>query len=316
MRALQVSASGEQATLTELPTPTPAATEVLLRVHAAGLNPVDNHIAAGMLEQMMEHRYPLVLGRDASGVVESVGNDVRDLAVGDEVLAHVPFVPPFEAGTIADYAVVPATNVAAKPPGLDYVRAAALPLAGGAAVALVEAVDPQPGQVVLINGASGGVGRFAVQLLAERGVAVVATASANSVDRMRELGAAFVINYTTGPVSEQVRAVYPDGVDALINLAGYTLEGVPLDAMKSGGTVRTLTQVPDDATLAARGLTGGGLIAYPDRAVIASLAEQVANGILQVDVARILPLSEALQGLADIANQQSHGGKIVIDLTL
>ncbi len=314
MHAVHVPASGEQATLAKLPTPTPATGEVLLRVHAAGLNPFDNHIAAGMLEQMMEHRYPLVLGRDASGVVEAVGDGVTDLAVGDEVLAHVPFASPFQAGTIAEYALLPATNVAAKPAELDHVSAAALPLAAGAAVALIDAVDPRPGDVVLVNGASGGVGRFAVQLLVQRDVTVVATASADSVDRMRELGATDVIDYTAGPVAEQVRSRYPDGVDALINLAGYSLEQVPLDAVRTGVTVRTVTQVPDDETLAARGLTGGGVLASPDRSVITALADQAANGTLQVDIARVVPISDALAGLADIAAHRAHG-KIVVDMS-
>ncbi len=315
MHAVHVSASGEQAMLAEIPTPTPGTGDVLIRVHAAGLNPFDNHIAAGMLEQMVEHRYPLVLGRDASGVVVAVGDGVTDVAVGEEVLAHVPFGPPFEAGTIAEYALLPATNVAAKPVELDHVSGAALPLAAGAAVALIDAVDPQPGQLVLINGASGGVGRFAVQLLAQRGITVVATASPDSAARMRELGATDVIDYTAGPVAEQVRTRYPDGVDALINLVGYTLDEVPLDALRAGGTVRTVTQVPDEETIAARGLTGGGVLASPDRAALAALAKQAASGNLHIDVARVVPISEALAALADIAAHRAHG-KIVVDLSV
>lgn len=314
MHAVHVPASGEQATLAEIPTPSPGAGEVLIRVHAVGLNPFDNHIAAGWLEPVLEHRYPLVLGRDASGVVEVVGQGVTDVAVGDEVIAHVPFGP-MERGTLADQVVLPASSVAAKPPELDHVTAAALPLAAGAALTLVDAVDPQPGQVVLVNGASGGVGRFAVQLLAQRGVTVVATSSPDSAKRMRELGATVVVDYTAGPVVEQVRLLYPDGVDALINLVGYALADVPMDALRPGGTVRTVTQVPDDATIAARGLSGGGVIASPDRSVMAPLAAQAAAGTLQVDVARVVPIGGALTALADIAAHRAHG-KIVVDMAV
>ena len=315
MRALFVPASGELATLAELPTPTPGAGEILLRVRAAGLNPFDNHIAAGALEQIMEHRYPLVLGRDVSGVVEAVGDGVSVVAVGDEVLGHVPFTSPFQAGTIAEYAVLPADAVTAKPEGLDFVSAAALPLAAGAAQALVDGVHPQPGQVVLVNGASGGVGRFAVQLLAQLGVTVVATASPASADRMRDLGAMDVVDYTVGPVGERVRSLHPHGVDALINLNGWVLEQVPVDAVRSGGVVRTVTQVPDDAALAARGLTGGQVMASPGRGVLAPLAEQAASGALQVDVFRVLPLEGAQSGLADIEAGRAHG-KVAVDLSL
>ena len=237
------------------------------------------------------------------------------MRVGDEVLAHEPFAPPFEAGTIAEYALFPASNVAIKPAEMTFLQAAALPLAAGAAKTLVEAIDAQPGQVVLVNGASGGVGRFTVQMLAERGVTVIATASPARVDRMRELGAAEVIDYTLGPVSEQVRARYPEGVDALINLTGYTLEQVPLDAVRAGGTVRTVTRTPDDATLAARGFAGGGVIASPDGAVLRELAQQVVDGDLVIDIARVLPIEEAQRGLQDIEAGNAHG-KLVVDMAL
>lgn len=315
MRAYFVPASGEAATLTDLPIPTPAAGEVLLRVRAAGLNPFDNHIAAGMLEPFMEHRYPVVLGRDASGVVEAVGEGVEGVAVGDEVLAHVPFTPPFEAGTLAEYAVLPATGVALKPDGLSFVAAAALPLAAGAALALVDGVDPQPGQVVLVNGASGGVGRFAVQLLVQRGARVVATASPVSADRLRALGAAEIVDYPAGAVADQVLALHPGGVDALINLNGWTLDDVPVAAVRRGGVVRTVTQVPDDAALEARGLTGGQVMASPGREVLAPLAVQAASGALQVDVSGVLALRDVQAGFADIEAGRAHG-KLVVDLSL
>lgn len=315
MRALYVPASGKPPILGELPTPTPAAGEVLLRVRAAGLNPFDNHIAAGQLAHIIEHKYPLVLGRDASGVVEAVGEGVNDIAVGDEVIAHVPFASPFEVGTIADYVALPAVAVAAKPAGLDFVSAAALPLAAGAAQTLVDAIDAAPGQVVLVNGGSGGVGRFTVQLLARRGVSVVSTASPATTDRLRELGATHVVDYTAGAVDGQVLALYPDGVDTMINLTGYVLEQVPLDAVRAGGAVTAVTQVPDDATREARGLTGGGVIASPDREALAPLAQQVADGDLKVDVFQVVPLEDALEALGDIAAGRAHG-KIVVDLSL
>ena len=315
MRALYLPASGEQPRLADLPIPTPGPDEVLLRVLAAGLNPLDNHIADGALEQMMEHRYPLVLGRDASGVVEAVGEGVTGIAVGDEVIAHVPFTPPFEAGTVAEYAVVPASTVVPKPAGVDHITAAALPLAGGAAQLLVNSVDPSPGDVVLVNGASGGVGRYAVQLLAQRGVTVVATGTPDDAERLHELGATDVVDFTAGPVADQVLALYPDGVDAMISLVGWTVEAVPLAAVRRGGTVWSTTQVPDADTLAALGMVGGGIMASPSRDDIAPLAQQVGNGSLQVDIYRVLSLTDALEGLTELGAGKAPG-KIVIDTSL
>src|SRR4051794_14478944 len=161
MRALNVPAAGEQPRLSDLPTPDVTPDHVLIRVKAAGLNGFDNAVAAGMLVEMVPHQYPVVLGRDAAGVVEAVGAGVDHVAEGDDVIAHIVMAPPIEAGTLAQYALVPAGGVTTKPAELTFTAAAAIPLAGAAAVAAVDAIDPQPGQTVLINGASGGVGSFA-----------------------------------------------------------------------------------------------------------------------------------------------------------
>jgi len=164
--------------------------------------------------------------------------------------------PPIQVGPLAEYALLPAATVVAKPAGLDFTAAAALPLASAAAAAAVDHVDPQPGQVVLVNGATGGVGRYTVQLLATRDATVVATGTATEAESLTALGATTVVDYTTGSVAEQVRAAYPDGVDALVNLVGNTPAEVPLDAVRKDGKVAT-TMAPDADTLAAAGLTGG-----------------------------------------------------------
>ncbi len=314
MRALHVPSTGEQPQLADLPTPEPTEGTVLIRVKAAGLNPVDNSIAAGVFAQLgLPHEYPLVLGRDAAGVVEAVGAGVDHVSVGDEVLGHVLLAPPISAGTLAEYAVLPVAAVTLKPAGLDFVTAAALPLAGAAAAQSVEAVDPQPSQTVLVNGASGGVGSYAVQLLAARGVTVVATGTAADTDRLEQLGADSVVDFTAGPVADQVRAAYPDGVDALINLAGFTADDVPVGAVRTGGKVASTTVLPDGANLTAAGLTGTTVMASPVKEVIAPLAEQAAHGTLQVQIQAVLPLERATDGLDTLAGGQGRG-KIVVTI--
>jgi NADPH:quinone reductase-like Zn-dependent oxidoreductase len=244
-----------------------------------------------------------------------VGRDVAGVAVGDTVVGHVPFAAPFAAGTLGEYVVLPESQVVAVPASVDPLVAAALPLAGGAAWILADAIDAQPGHVVLINGASGGVGRMATQLLAQQGVTVVATASPATTQRMYDLGAATVIDYTQGDVAKQVLAAYPDGVDALINLNGWALETVPVDAVRRGGTIRTVTQVPDDTALEERGLTGRQVMASPDGAILAELLQQVAAGVLHIDIDRVVPLERAPAALHDIEAGQVHG-KVVVDLTV
>ncbi len=314
MRALHVPAPGELPQLADLPTPEPAEGTVLIRVKAAGLNPIDNAVAAGFLAQMgMPHEYPVVIGRDAAGVVEAVGAGVDHVAVGDEVLGHVLLTPPISAGTLAEYAVLPAATVTPKPAGLEFTAAAALPLAGAAAVQSIEAIDPQPGQTVLINGASGGVGSFAVQLLAARGVTVVATGTAADADRLTALGATTVVDHTAGPVAEQVRAAYPDGVDALVSLYGMDPSGTPIAAVRAGGKVAGVAAVPDEAALAAAGLTGTNVMAAATRDVVGPLAEQAAAGTLQISVADVLTLDQAAEGLGRLATGGA-GGKLVVRL--
>jgi NADPH:quinone reductase-like Zn-dependent oxidoreductase len=313
MRALHVPAAGQQPQVSDLPVPEVTEGHVVIRVKAAGLNGFDNAVAAGMLTEMLPHEYPLVLGRDASGVVEAIGAGVEHVAVGDEVIGHVLMAPPMQAGTLAEYALIPAAGVTAKPAGLDFIAAAALPLAGAAAVAAVEAIDPQPGQVVLVNGASGGVGSFAVQMLASRGARVVATGTPEDTERLTSLGADTVIDYTAGPVAEQVRAAYPDGVDALIDLVSYTPDGLPLDIVRKGGTLASSMGAAQDETLAGFGLTGSNIMAGPVREVVAALAAQVAAGTLRVHVATRLPLEQATEGLATIAEGRAHG-KIVVTI--
>jgi NADPH:quinone reductase-like Zn-dependent oxidoreductase len=313
MRALHIPAASAQPEFGEVPTPTVTEGTVLIRVKAAGLNPVDNGIAAGMLTQMLPHEYPVVLGRDAAGIVEAVGEGVDHVAVGDEVIGHVLLAPPIQAGTLAEYAVLPAAAVTPKPQSLDFVTAAALPLAGAAAAQAVEAIAPQAGQTVLVNGAGGGVGSFAVQLLAARGVTVIATGTPASAARLRDLGAATVIDRTAGPVVEQVRAAHPDGVDSLVNFAGMSPEDVPAGAVRRGGKIASTTAVPDEQTLAAADLTGSQIMAGPVREVVAPLAEQAAAGTLKVHVSSVVPLEQAAEALGTIAAGKADG-KIVVDL--
>jgi len=314
MRAFHVPAAGQTPTLGEVPTPELSEGTVLVRVVAAGLNPLDNLVAAGAMAAMIPHEYPLVVGRDAAGVVEAVGPGVDHVSVGDRVLGHVLLAPPLQLGTLADYALLPAAGVHVLPDGLDFAVAAALPLASAAASAAVAALDDtlKAGDVVLVNGASGGVGGFVVQLLAQRGVAVVATSSPEDADRLIELGAVRTVDFTTGAVVDQVLAAYPDGVDALVNLAGNTADQIPLGAVKAGGVVSFTTMGPDQDTLDAAGLIGHKVMANAVREVTAPIAAQVADGSIQVTVDQLHGLDKAADGLAALAAGTARGKLVVL----
>jgi NADPH:quinone reductase-like Zn-dependent oxidoreductase len=166
MKALVLTDFETAPVIADLERPEPDAGQIRIRVKAAGLNRMDAAISSGMVKGMAEYQFPVVLGRDAAGIVDAVGAGVDHVSVGDEVIGHIFFGPTLRDGTLAEYALLPADGVVAKPASLDFTQAAAVPLACTAALAAVEAAAVQQGQRVLIAGAGGGVGSFAVQLRA------------------------------------------------------------------------------------------------------------------------------------------------------
>jgi NADPH:quinone reductase-like Zn-dependent oxidoreductase len=311
MRAFHVPAPGQPPVLSDLDIPQPGPGDVLVKVRAAGLNPLDNVLAAGHMAQAVHHAYPLVLGRDVAGTVEAVGKDVTHVAVDDHVLGCLPLRPPVQAGTIADYAVLPGDSVTPLPEGIDFVTAAALPLAASGAFAAIEATSPHQDEIVLVNGATGGVGLFAVQLAASRGAVVVATGTPADEERLLKLGAATVVDYTAGSVVDQVLAEYPGGVDVLINLVGQSPEHAPFAALRAGGRVASTTfGVVTEEALATANATGKTVSANPVRETTAPLAALAAINRLTVEV-EVLPLERAAEGLATLAAGTARG-KLVI----
>jgi NADPH:quinone reductase-like Zn-dependent oxidoreductase len=308
MTALALTDFDSAPAIHELPTPEPGSGQVRIRVKAAALNGIDPGIASGMLKGMAEYRFPVVIGRDAAGTVDATGEGVEHVSVGEEVLGHVLFTPTLHDGTIAEYALLPADAVIEKPASLEFTEAAALPLAGAAALAAVDTADLQPGQTVLIAGAGGGVGSFAIQLARARGASVIATGLPEDADRLRTLGAATVVDYRQD-VAEQVIADHSDGVDALLDLVSFDPEsfGKLARAVRRGGKVASTAGGATDEALAAAGLTGQVIVAAPNRDTLSRLVGEIERGTLKVDVEQVLPLDQATQGLETLANRTARG---------
>jgi NADPH:quinone reductase-like Zn-dependent oxidoreductase len=297
----------EVLSVVDLPAPEPGADEVRIAVRAAGVNPIDYKTYSGAFGSDPS-ALPMRLGAEAAGVVTAVGSDAATtLSVGDEVIAYrVP-------GAYAAEVVVPAAAVVPKPPGVTWEEAGGLLLTGGTAVHTIAAVDLQPGETVLIHGGSGGVGLMAVQLAAERGATVIATASAARHELLRELGA-IPVAYGDG-LADRVRAVAPGGVDAALDLIG-TDEAVDVSLELVADRQRI-------ATIAAFGraaqdgiqLLGGGPGADPGTEIRSAAREQlteaVAAGRLRVFVARAYPLADAAEAHRDIRTGHTTG-KIVL----
>lgn len=277
---------------------------VLIEVRAAGVNPVDWKVLAGYLDGMLDATFPVIPGWDVAGVVAAVGPDTPEFAVGDEVFAYAR-KDVVHGGTFAEKVAVPATSVAAKPSALTWEQAAGLPLAGLTALRSLERVgisEGSQGRTVLVLGGSGGVGSAAVQVAAAFGARVIATASPANHDYLRSLGAEPVA-YGEG-VTERIRELAADGVDAVVDFVGDQLE-VTLAVLAPGGAHAS---VADPGVLEH----GGSLVwVRPDGAQLARLATLADGGRLAVSIERTFGLDEV--GDAFDASRTGHTrGKLVV----
>ena len=292
MRALAISEAGASPAVMTVPAPKADAGEVLVRVRASSVNGFDGAVAAGMLQGMMEHRYPVVLGKDFAGVVEATGEGAQIFRPGDEVFGVV-MKPYLGDGGWGEYLVVGEQHgIAAAPKGLELAQAGALGLAGTAGLQAVEAIGEASGRTVLVSGASGGVGAIALQYALAAGAEVIATARPGAEEELvRKLGAVNVVDYAAD-LAAQVRALAPNGVDAVLHFAGDPTQLVGLLAA-GGRLVSTVGFGPDQHPAAV------ALMADPDSATLSRLAADVAAGRIKQPIMRTYALDEAAQALAD-----------------
>jgi NADPH:quinone reductase-like Zn-dependent oxidoreductase len=297
MKAIATTDFGAPATLVEIPAPEPGEGEILVRVASSSINGFDLSVASGRLKGMMEHRFPVVLGKDFAGTIEAVGPGVDGFAVDDTVFG-VMMKPELGDGCFGERVAAPAAFAAKIPEGLDTATAGALGLAGTAAHDAVEAVEPQHGETVLVSGATGGVGIIAVQLLKARGAHVIATASIDDeIAFVRDHGADDVVDYR-GDVVAAVREKHPDGVDAVLHFAG---DGAKLAALVAAGGRLASTLGLSAEQLGRDDVTLAPIVANPVTATLAKLADAAAAGIIRVPVTRTYDLEDVPQGLADFA---------------
>lgn len=283
--------------LVTLPTPEPPVSHILIRVHAAGVNPIDG---ANRQTGAFVGEPPFVLGWDVSGTVEAVGLGVTLYQPGDEVFGLLPF--PQAHGAYAEYAVGPTRAFVPKPDGLDHVHAAAIPMVGLTAwQALVDTAHVGPGSRVLINAAAGGIGHLAVQIAKARGAYVTGLASAANVDFVRALGADQVIDYHATDFTQAVREQ-----DVVLDIVGGDYPARALDVLKPGG-ILVSTQPPALAAVAEaaaeRGVRIAGVVVEADEVGMAALADLAAAGKLVPTIAATFPLHEAAaaSAMADVA---------------
>jgi NADPH:quinone reductase len=314
MRAFAVDEFGAPGSIHQLPIPEPGPGEILVAVHAAGVNVMDPFYVAGVMKDYMEHRFPLVPGIDFAGVVERVGADVERFAAGDEVYG-INSKPWVGGGTFAESVVVGADGAAPKPESLDYAEAASVPHVGLTALAAVEEADPQPGHAIVVVGATGGVGSFVTQLAAARGATVVAVTTASGATQAREYGAAETIDYQAGNVAAALQDRYPDGVDTVISTYGDVdvVAGVAL-ALRKGGIVVSPAMRADAAKAALDPL--GVTFKSANRLPPSRLPELTA--LIDGGQLRVPPITAyALEATADALKAMATGhvrGKLVVTI--
>ncbi|CAM5348180.1 NADP-dependent oxidoreductase [Mycolicibacterium aubagnense] len=304
---VQTSVGGpEVLVLANRPDPLPNKGEVLVRVHAAGVNPVDTAVRSGAYPLLGEP--PFTVGWDIAGVVEKLGPDANGFAVGDEVFGMPRF--PREAAAYAEFVVVPVNELVLKPKGIDHIHAGALPLAGLTAwQGLVGAAQIGVGQRVLVQAAAGGVGHLAVQIAKARGAYVVATTSSSKLDFVRGLGANEVVDYTTTRISEVV-----SDIDIVLEPIGGENAEEALKALKDGGTLVSLLGISDKAKAEAkaRGIRHEHISVVPDQAGLRELAKLIEARKLTVHVSRTFPLERAGEAHAFLATKPT--GKIALKM--
>jgi len=311
MKALALESFDGGPKVLDLPDPVAGAGEVLVRVGAASLNAFDVTVAAGYAKDYMPYEFPAVIGSDLAGRVEALGDGVEGFAVGERVFGMMGVKGAVRDGSFAELANPQAASIASTPEPLSDLDAGSLGVAGGTAMSAVEAVGPNDGSTVLIIGATGGVGSFAIQLAALRGAHVIASVRPGDEDFVTKLGAAETVDYT-GDVLAEIRSRYPNGIDALIDAVNRdkgAFAGL-VALVRDGGRATSVIGGAGDATE-----IGGVAVSNSggNPAHLSGLADLIVQGKLRVAITRTYPLDEAAQAVQDFANEHTVG-KLVITM--
>ena len=308
MRALVFKRYGglDQVVFADLPRPVPKPDEILVQVHAAGLNPVENKIRSGKMKAILRFQLPATLGSDLAGVVVEVGGSVTRFKPGDAVFASIDGL---RMGALAELAVVTENAAALKPAHLDFVQAASIPMVGLTAwQTLKERAHIKPGHKVFIPAGAGGIGTFAIQLAKYLGAKVATTTSAGNVDLVRSLGADEVIDY-----QKQNFEVLASDIDLIVDLVGGQVLDKSWSVLSPSGVLASIAAT-DVVSRAPAGRHGIWLSVKPDTARLATIAQEIADGSLRSTISEVVGFDDLASAIE--RNRTGHApGKIVLDLT-
>ncbi|MBI3445216.1 MAG: NADP-dependent oxidoreductase [Magnetospirillum sp.] len=313
MKAIIVDAFGgpEAMRWGEIATPSPGPGEVLIRIHATSVNPVEWKIREGGLARLFACKFPLILGWDAAGTIAALGEGVGGFAIGDRVWSYCR-KPEIQWGTYAEYVTMSAEAVAPMPANLSFAQASTIPLVGLTSwQSLLDVAEIRPGQTVLIHAGAGGIGSLAVPLAKWAGATVIATARSANHDYVRALGADHVIDYTATDFVAATRAIVPAGFHMVFGTVGGEVLTRSYEVVRPGGILVSITDKTDKDLAERLGIRVKYVFVQPNGAQLRTLAGLVEQGILPVPDIEEMPLAQAAQALE--RSKTGHvRGKIVL----
>lgn len=306
MRAIQIDEYGSADVLNikDIPNPSLQSNEILVAVHYSGVNPIDLKFRSGFMQQGMPKTFPFIPGWELSGIVDQVGSSVTRIKKGDTVYSMPNFQ---QGGSYAEYISINENEVALKPESISFAQAAAIPMVAGAAyTCLIKVAQIKAGQKILIHGAAGAVGTFALQIAKNIGAYAIGTASGEGIDLLQNLGADEIIDYTKEDFTTLVK-----DVDIVLDLVGGETQMRSFDIIKKDGQLISITMPPSKEKAEAAGITATFVFTTPDHKMIEELSAMIDNGKLKINTPQILPLKEAKKAHEMIENKTSKG-KIVL----
>ena len=308
MKAIQLHQYGGAEVLeyTDVQKPVAGADEVLIKVKAAALNPVDSKVRNGYMNQVFPLTFPFTPGWEASGTITETGSNVTELKPGDDVVVRTPFP---KAGAYAEYMVADKSGVVLKPASISFIEAATLPIVAGAAwTCLYKAATIQAGQKVFILGAAGSVGLVAVQLAKVAGAIVVGTATGDDIALLKSVGADEVIDYLAADYTESVH-----DADLVLDFVGGPAQDDLWKILKKGGTLLSTATPPAPEKAQQYGVNASFVFTQPDKILLEKVTALAGEGKIKVKIGKVLPLADAQQAHRLMDGRQISG-KIVLEM--
>lgn len=302
MKAIRIHQYGDAATLKleDVPRMSIADHQLLVRIHDAGVNPIDWKIRQGYMKQAMPARFPMTIGQDFAGEVVDVGSAVTQFAVGDRVFG-------FAQGTYAEYAAAPASTVAAIPNSMDFTTAAALPTAGSTALHIIrDVIAAKTGITILIHGAAGGVGSYASQIAVNVGARVIGTATGADIEYLKSLGIEQIVDYKRERFEDTV-----SGVDAVVDLVGGETLSRSYSVVKKGGVLATTVQPINELAAKRAGIRAVQVIMRRNAADLAELARLVEKGAIKPRLGETMSLTRAREA-QELSENGKTRGKVIL----